>query len=95
MLTLLDCIEMSGLDPREIDAIAEHERIPFIVALEKGATFLYEPWGPPAIRQMVLDDLRKAAEAGRIGHITELQETYRCACRLHPGGIDRRHDARV
>lgn len=94
MLTLKDCIGLSGLDPSEIDAIAEHEHIPYIIALEKGAAFLYEPWGPVAIRQMVLDDLRMAEEAGRTRHVTELQEIYECTCCLHPGGTDRRHAMR-
>ena len=36
MLTLEDCIGLSGLDEEEILAIAEHEHIPEMAALEMG-----------------------------------------------------------
>jgi len=36
MLTLDDCIELSELTEEEILAIAEHEHVPEMVALERG-----------------------------------------------------------
>lgn len=90
MITILDCIDMSGLTVKEIDAIAEHEHLPFITALEKGADLLCHDWGSPAVRQMILDDWRHAKAIGRDGHADELQVLFRQACRLHAGGHDRR-----
>lgn len=91
MITILDCIELSDLTEEEIDAIAEHEHLPFITALEKGTAFLHEPWGSPALRQMVGDDLRRAEAAGRFRHADELRHLYVDVCGRHPGGTDRRH----
>ncbi len=94
MLTITDCIEMSGLDPREIDGIVEHEHIPYIVALEKGADLLTHPWGAPAIRQMMWDDLQHAEEIGDTRHVEEWRADFNLACRLHRGGVDRRQETR-
>ena len=36
MVTLNECMDLTGLEVEEIDAIAEHERVPQIVAAEIG-----------------------------------------------------------
>ena len=43
MLTLEDCIELSDLSEEEILAIAEHEHIPEMVAVELGAYLVHTP----------------------------------------------------
>lgn len=45
MLTLQDCIELSDLTEDEILAIAEHEHIPEMVAVELGSYLVYAPNG--------------------------------------------------
>ena len=94
MLTLEDCIGLSGIEPDEIAAVAEHEHLPFVVALEKGSWMLDHSWGPPAIRQMIRDDLEDAATHGKMIHLHELQATYHGCCQRLPAGTDRRHDVR-
>ena len=47
MLTLQECIDLSGLEVEEIEAIARHERIPEIVAAELGNPTRDFGW-PPA-----------------------------------------------
>ena len=94
MLTLQDCVEIAcletGMKPDEIAAVAEHEKVPFIVAVEKGAWMMEHSWGPPAIRQIIRDDLSTAAAHGSWTHVNELTAVYQEACHHLPEGIDRR-----
>jgi len=94
MITLRDCEGLSGVEPDEIEAVAEHEKVPYIVALEKGSWLLEHSWGPPAIRQIIKDDLSIAAAHGSWRHVDELMVTYHHACHRLPVGIDRRRDTR-
>jgi hypothetical protein len=57
MLTYEDCVDLSGLTDEEIDAIAEHEHVPRIVALELGHYLLETEAGIPAIKKIILDDI--------------------------------------
>lgn len=91
MLTLRDCIEVAGLDPDEVFAVAHHEHLPDIVALEKEVTFLEKEWGAPAVRQMILDEVHAACEKG--GGVHQAAEALALLSRAvlaHPGGHDRR-----
>jgi hypothetical protein len=64
MLTYDDCVGLCGLRPEEIDAIARHEHLPEIVALEMGACLAETPQG---------------RRATRAGHSARLRRT-RCTC---------------
>ena len=94
MLTLQDCVDLAcseaGIKPDEIAAVAEHEKLPYIVAVEKGAWMMEQSWGGPAIRQIIQDDLSTAAAHGSWRHVNELTSTYIDACHHLPEGIDRR-----
>lgn len=94
MLTLQDCLEMSGINWDELVAIAHHEHLPDMVALEKAHAFLQQEWGAPAVRQMVLDEVHRCIERGdckeAITALRMLERTFH----EHPGGHDRRHDGR-
>lgn len=95
MLTLQDCLEMSGIDWDELVAIAHHEHLPDIVALEKAHAFLQQEWGAPAVRQMVIDEVHRCIEQGgscrdAIAALRILEHTFQA----HPGGHDRRHGGR-
>lgn len=94
MITIRDCEGLAGVDPDEIEAVAEHEKVPYIVALEKGSWLLEQTWGPPAIRQIIKDDLSTAAEHGSWRHVDELMATYDHTSHRLPIGIDRRRDTR-
>ncbi|WP_019646885.1 hypothetical protein [Novispirillum itersonii] len=90
MLTLTDCLHFSGITEAELALVAHHEHLPPLVALEKAHAFLQRDWGEPALRQMVLDEVRAALlsedpERAR-AMLEQLQKTFTD----HPGGIDRR-----
>lgn len=90
MLTMDDCLGLANLEADEVAQIAAHEHLPFMTALEKGASLLHEPWGDAAVRQMVWDNLcsadrRHAAEAA------SLTALYNDTCTRHPNPFDRRH----
>ncbi len=67
MLTLNDCIALSDLTKREVDAIAEHEHIPEIIAAELGNYLAHTPEGRQAIRAIIRDDI--AAAQARNDHL--------------------------
>ena len=58
MLTLEDCIAMSGLTEAEIDAIAEHEHLPEAIALELGSYLCNCPAGSQTVRTIIRDDIQ-------------------------------------
>lgn len=94
MLTYEDCVALSDLSPEELTIIAHHEHLPDIIAVEKGHTILSKEWGNPALRQMVLDELAAAMQAGRHKSAVELMALLRECCEKHPGGVDRRQAQR-
>ena len=60
MLTLEDCIGLSELSEEEVLAIAEHEHIPEIAAIELGNYLVQTPDGEERIKAMILDDIEEA-----------------------------------
>ena len=69
MLTLTDCFALTELTPEEIDAIAEHEHVPEIVAVELGDYLVHTVDGQKRIKRMIEDDIAAAQERGdlRVG----------------------------
>ena len=63
MLTLQECIDLSGLEFEEIEAIAQHERMPEIVAAELGNYLLATSDGRRRIRRMIADKPSHARQA--------------------------------
>jgi hypothetical protein len=53
---------MSGMSDDEIDAIAKHEHIPALIALELGNRLLETPEGTAKLRDFIVDDLLRAQE---------------------------------
>jgi S-ribosylhomocysteine lyase LuxS involved in autoinducer biosynthesis len=73
MLTLQDCIELSELTEDEILAIAEHEHIPEMAALEMGHYLVHTPEGEKRIKRMILDDIQAARDHGNLRHAATLK----------------------
>ena len=67
MLSWVDCLSLCDLTADEVRAIAEHEHIPDIAAMELGNWLIVTPDGRKMIKRMILDDL----ELG-IGDIVKL-----------------------
>ncbi len=60
LITIEDCVGLSGLTREEIEAIAEHEHLPEIVAAELGFYLDQTPEGQRTIRSMIEDDIAHA-----------------------------------
>lgn len=66
MLSLDECIAMSGLTEEDIAIIAEHEHLPLIVAAELGHTLLKTPKGIFTLKGYIADVLAQAKLAGKL-----------------------------
>lgn len=77
MLTLQDCVELSDLSEDEILAIAEHEHLPEMVAVEMGNYLCHTPEGEKRIRRMIADDIRHARERGDHRHSALLKSVLK------------------
>ena len=64
MLTWEDCVGLCDLSEDEIRAIAVHEHIPLIAAVEFGHYLVHTPHGAPRISRMIVDDIKAAQVAG-------------------------------
>ena len=84
MITLEDCLAMSGLTKEDIDAIAEHEHLPEIIAAELGSYLTYRPDGAREIRRMIRDDIAAANLRGDVRHAAQLRRVLLHFCREHP-----------
>jgi hypothetical protein len=73
MLTIQDCIELSELSEDEILAIAEHEHIPEMAAVEMGNYLCHTPSGEKRIRKMIIEDIQHARERGDAPHAAMLK----------------------
>ncbi len=77
MLSLLDCIAMSELTPDEIEAIAQHEHIPVIVAAELGNYLVSREDGYVELCRIILDDIKQAQDKGDVPKAAKLQITLK------------------
>lgn len=85
MLTLQDCIALSGLSEEEIDAIAEHEHVPEVIAAEMANYLVHVPNGLPVVRRVILDDLLAARSAGDTARASRLKGALRSFLAHHRG----------
>ena len=76
-LSIQDCIDMSDLSEDEILAIAEHEQIPEILAIELGSYLVHMPGGEKRIKRMIQDDIRQAQESGDYQHTALLKQVLK------------------
>lgn len=77
MISLEDCVAMCGLSAEEVSAVSEHEHIPEIAATALANYLLQRAGGPEQIRTMIIEDIHKALDAGRIEHAGELFSALR------------------
>jgi len=84
MISLVDCIALSGLDEEEILAIAEHEHMPEAVACGLAKYLGTSPGGPETIRDMIVDDVRVARARGDMAHVRHLLHVLHHYLRTHP-----------
>ena len=95
MLTLEDCLGLCDLTEQEVLAIAHHEHIPEMVAVELGNYLVHAPDGEMRIKSIIRDDIAEAHSRGdgsaELGLKLVLREFVlqhphcdeRCRARLH------------
>jgi len=64
MLSLEDCLALCDLSEEEVLAIAHHERIPEIAAVELGNYLVHSPGGEMRIKTIIRDDIDEARAQG-------------------------------
>ena len=87
MLTLQDCIELSELSEEEIRAIAEHEHLPEMVAVEMGNYLTHTARGEKRIKRMIADDIDAARAKGDTHRVTMLKMVLKHFVEHHGGGV--------
>ncbi len=87
MLTLQDCIELSDLSEDEILAIAEHEHVPEMLAVEMGCYLCHSPEGDRRIRHMIAHDIKHSREKGDEEHTAELRSVLKHYINEHHGSV--------
>ena len=94
MLTLEDCVGLCGLTEDEVLAIAQHEHIPEIAAIELGNFLCRTPEGELCLKAMILDDIADAARAGAHQRALALKLVLRKFVATHPG-CEARHRSQI
>ncbi len=84
MLTFEDCLGLCELTQDEIDAIAQHEHIPEMAALELGEYLVHTDDGVRMIKRMILDDIADAKRRKDIERVLCLKMTLRHFVDTHP-----------
>jgi hypothetical protein len=85
VLTFEDCLGLCELSEEEIRAIAEHEHLPEIVALELGNYLMRGPDGNLLVSHMFIDDVRAAERRGDQAHAAQLKKALRHFIETHLG----------
>lgn len=89
MLTYEDCVGLCDLTEEEVEAIAEHEHIPDIVAAEFGSYLIHSNSGVPMIRRIILDDIELAEKRGDKHHAITLKLVLKHFVDTHPQTVSR------
>ena len=84
MLTYKDCIGLCALTDEEVRAIAIHEHVPDIIAMEIGQYIIQGEDGVPRIRRIILDDIEQARDAGNASRADKLEQVLRHFIASHP-----------
>ncbi len=84
MLSMQDVIDYCDLERGEIEAIAEHEHIPVVVAAEMSEQLLCTPEGVYRLHSMIIENMQHALECGEYQHVKDLAATFAHLQRTHP-----------
>lgn len=84
MLSYEDCLALCDLTEEEVEAIAEHEHVPDIIATEIGSYLVHNPNGVPMIRRIIVDDIEAAERRGDTVHATRLKLVLKHFVETHP-----------
>ena len=84
MLCYQDCVELSDLTEEEIEAIAQHEHLPEMAALELGSYMVHTDEGIPMIKRIILDDIEEARRRGHAEKVLQLKLVLKHFVDTHP-----------
>lgn len=84
MLTYRDCLDYCDLTEDEIHAIADHEHLSELAALELGQYLVETSEGEKAIRKIILDDITKSRSKGDLRTTLKLRLVLRHFVQTHP-----------
>lgn len=84
MLSYEDCVELSDLTEEEIEAIAQHEHLPEMAALELGSYLVHTPEGVPMIKRIILDDIEEERRRGHDQKALQLKLVLKHFVDTHP-----------
>lgn len=84
MLTFEDCLGLCDLTEEEIDAVAQHEHIPEMAAMELGEYLIHSDDGVRLIKRMILDDIAAAQRHKDIERVLCLKLTLKHFVDTHP-----------
>ena len=87
MLSYQDCVELSDLTEEEIEAIAQHEHLPEMAALEMGAYLVHMPDGALMIKRIILEDIEEARRRGHAEKVLQLKLVLKHFVDTHPGSV--------
>lgn len=85
MLTIQDCIGLCRLTEDEMIAIAEHEHLPDMLALELGDYLCRTTDGELRVKQMIAEDIEAARERGDLAHAAKLRMVLQLFLEHHAG----------
>ena len=84
MLSVQECLDYCELSEKEIAAIAEHEKIPEVLAAELGECLLKSDVGTWLIKRYIADDLDRAEDLGDPRRVAELRAVLEQFADKHP-----------
>ena len=84
MLTYQECLDLCELEEDEVDAIAEHEHLSEIAAMELGNYLIHSSDGVPKIKKMIIEDIQEARTRGDIKHAAKLRLVLKHFVETHP-----------
>ena len=91
LISLEDCIALSGLTEEEILAIAEHEGVPEEVATSMARYMTSTPGGFEAVGTMIIEDIRAAQMRADRDHTRELLHVLHHFLHSHPDARPSEH----
>ena len=94
MLSFEDCLGLCELTEDEVLAIAEHEHIPEMAALELGNYLVHLPGGEMRIKAIIRDDIAAACRRGERARELALKLVLRNFVLQHPR-CEERHRPRL
>jgi hypothetical protein len=84
MISLEDCVALSGLTEAQVLAIAEHEHVPEIAATALAQYLSNQEHGMEKIRDVIVDDIRQAQQRQDKAHVLTLLHALHHFLKSHP-----------